>query len=383
MAQIVVIDDAVNDSFLLNPVSNRYVLKNGVFHKGDARQDCKLSHGTLVAKVLEQYALDYNLINLQITDNWFQSKKCPIEFLRKALEFCLEIQCDVINISLGSKRLSDMAYLTPIIQEIRHREIPIVAACSNSFHRTVPAADCGVLGVICDRSNELKTGTYAIRYNPYLGTEYMAHYALDMPHINDSHESNSLATAVITAKINQIQNKKHLSYAALIQELDACATPIRDVVQSSVPNPVVHNEIPVVYCVDLFTNKQNQQKELLDLFNRDGYEVLGISDDPNVTDVRFISLVSVGHGPIREIQQYACDCAKTDLVIFFCSFDWLTQQDWRDYEEDSAVLVSYDDMMCSTIPFHFIKKKYTVSETCNVQTLCHELHAILSGADMS
>lgn len=373
MSRIVVIDDIIHESFLARPaISQRYRLTPEGFCKAVANDDRSISHGTLVAKILEQYTNDYELINVQITDNWFQTHRCPIEYLHQALKFCLEIPCDIINISLGSKRLSDMSGITPVIQEIQHAGIPLVAACSNTFHRTIPAAAHGVIGVACDSSNQLMPGTYRADYNPYLGTDYVANYVLNSPNVQPSHGSNSLAAAVITAQINNILIQKNDRILDWKAELDNRSSD-RDSGKKKYPLYFADfNEVPVIYLVDILANQPEQQRKLLDLFNHAGYEVIAASSVYQSDDIRLIDLSSIGSNTVAKTQNSLCSCAKIDLVLFFVSSHWMTSQDWTGFDKESAAFICYDYMKDDPI-LNLFPQKHFVYQCNSLYLLYHEL----------
>ena len=232
-----------------------------------------------------------------------------------------------------------------------------------------------ILGVVSDRSNHLKPGTYNLTYNPYLGIQYIANYELSVPGVKLTRASNSLAAPIITAQVNCILNQKHCSYVELANELKVYASG-NSVIGNDFLYSATHNEIPVIYLADILTNEKEQQLLLLDLFNRDGYEVLGISDLSDLSDVRVLNLSAISHGTMKEIQESTCACAKVDLTIFFTSSRWLTQQNWSQFEKDSAILISSN--VAPTMPEDVaIRQCYIVNESRNVQFLYRKLSKIL------
>ena len=208
MSRIAIIDDAIHSEFLSQPVITHYHFSDGIFKKQMLSLKPELSHGTLVAKVFEQYGIEYEIVSIQLIENWFLHRRCPVELLKQALEFCTSLECDIINISLGTTCLSDESALTPSIDKVISAGIPIVAACSNTFHRTIPASLSGVFGVVCDLQDQLKAGEYAFSPNPYLGTEFIANYDASLIGKRGVRKSNSLAASVISAQINNLINEQ-------------------------------------------------------------------------------------------------------------------------------------------------------------------------------
>lgn len=376
MARLAIIDDAICDFFLSQPVSERYCLKNNMFFKKDSWENGEISHGTLVAKVLEQYAVNYEIISIQIIDNWFQSKRCSIDLLKKALDFCATLDCNVINISLGTKRLSEAIGLFPSLKKVQLVGIPIVAACSNTFHRTIPAAMDGVFAVVCDLQNDLPAGTYAVSPDPYLGTEYVANYTIDFSENAGTLMSNSLATAVVTAKINNILNRKKCTHAELVSELNKEAEKLTLKRESTSFYSFKPITIPVVYLVDILTYEKDKQSLLLDLFAEDGYEAIAASDVDGLTDARFLKLSNLNSNTLAELQNRICTCAKVDLAIVFASAEWIIQLNWNGFDKESAIIVYNNDAL--TVPFAALTElQYKVSDDVNEYFLYNQLRRYL------
>ena len=343
MARLAIIDDAICDNFLSQPVSERYCLRNNMFVKKNLCENNEMSHGTLVAKVLEQYAINYEIISVQIIDNWFQSRRCSSDLLKKALDFCAELDCDAINISLGTKRLSEAIALLPSLKKVQFAGTPIVAACSNTFHRTIPAAMDEVFGVICDLQNELPFGAYAVSPDPYLGTDYIANYAIDFSENAGTRMSNSLATAVVTAKINNILNQKKCTHAELVSELNKDAEKLTIKKENTSFDSMKPTTIPTVYLVDILASEKDKQFALLDLFAEDGYEVIAASDIDGLSDARFLKLSNLGSNAFAELQNRICTCAKVDLAIVFAPAEWVIQLNWIGFDKESALFVCNND----------------------------------------
>lgn len=371
MARIAVIDDAIHDMVLSKRVSERYCLENGEFYKTGRCEETGLSHGTLVANVLEQYSAAYELISIQMIGNWFTEKRCQVAALCQALDLCTEIGCDVINISVGTKRLSASRALGRALGKVLHAGIPIVAACSNTFYRTVPAAQPGVFGVTCDPMQRLAPGSYAFSPEPYLGTDYIANYELTLPGIEDAHRSNSLAAAVLTAQVNNLIHHAHLSHADLAEALRAESMPYKFCPAAYADRTT---ECPVVYLSDLLTGRWEEQIALINLFADAGYEVLAGSD--RSLDARFLSLPALGCGTAKELQQRLCACAKVDLILVFTSPHWLKLQDWRDFDAESAIIVSAASTYGAVQPIP-IRHRYRVSQASGAKFLYGYLRNIL------
>lgn len=375
MARIAIIDDAIHSEFLSRPVITRYCLSNGVFKKQTSSLKPELSHGTMVAKVFEHYGIGYEIVSIQLIDNWFLHRHCPVNFLKQALDFCINLNCDIINISLGTTHLSDESELTPIIGKVLSSGVPIVAACSNMFHRTIPASLRGVFGVVCDLQEQLKAGAYAFSPNPFLGTEFVANYDTNIVGKVGVRKSNSLAAPVISAQINNLINEEGGFSSRLVSKLKQNAMCLPNL--ENIPNlrSSQRASIPVVYLVDIFTNQADKQTELLNLFTKDGYETVGITTANEPMNVRFLKFADINNNSAAEIQSSICACADIDLAIVFAPLSYMKQFKWNGFDKESALIIYGEthDM----IPFEYINMQTSISFGNNVCMLYCKLREYL------
>lgn len=371
MARIAIIDDAIHSEFLSQPVKTRYCLSNGVFKKQTPILKPELTHGTMVAKVLEHYGIGYEIISIQLVDSWLVHKRCPVDFLKQALSLCLNLNCNLINVSLGTTCLSDESELAPIMEKVMSLNLPIVAACSNTFRRTILASLSGVFGVVCDLQDQLKAGTYAYLPNPYLGTEFIANYDTSIVGKAGVCKSNSLAASVISAQINNLINEEGGFSAHLVSKLKQNAMDLPKVEYVSHVHFPPYISIPVVYLVDIFADQPDKQIELLNLFKEDGYEAVGATTVNEPMDVRFIKLSDINNNSAAEIQNSICSCADIDLAIIFVPLSFMQQLEWTGFDRESA-LVIYGKTK-NGIPSKYIKLQTSICDGNNVHMLFQKL----------
>lgn len=318
MAKIAILDDAINGNLLETPVVSRYTYFNGHYCKADLSNLVTYTHGTIVAKILETYACDFEIVSIQLLDNWFTQRRCPTKLLTLALKLCTELDIDIVHISLGSVRLSEIRDMNSWLERITQSGIPIIAACSNDLYRTIPASCHNVFGVVCDTKGNLQEGQYAVEFNPYLGTNFIANNILTIPNKFCFSKCNSLAAPVITAQVNNLINRgTKRTIPDLMNKLQQNANYI-SVDECTVDNRSMHPiGIPIIWLTDIFSQDSTKQLELLNMFADDGFEAFGLSDAIATSDVRLINFNDVCRQSISKILSCMDTYTKSDLLIVF------------------------------------------------------------------
>ena len=212
MAKIAFIDTGINTKYLKNPdrVISRFVISDGQSEgyplfttSSDSICD---DHGTMCARIFEHYAedYDYQIVDIKVlnsiydTDNNEDIGKGNIQDLNNALELCLGLGVDIINMSLGSSLLSDSRYVKDTIDKLSQKGVVIVAANSNSRKISVPAVFPEVFGVEYDIWNILKYGEIMYTLNDPLRIDIISAFEFE-----DEFPSNSYAVPIVTARINK------------------------------------------------------------------------------------------------------------------------------------------------------------------------------------
>lgn len=351
MAKIAIIDDAIYDELLESKITSRYCYSDGKFYAGAQPTNAHYTHGTIVAKMLESYAVDFTIVSIQLLEDWFVQRRCPTTLLSMALRLCTQLDIDIVHISLGTTRLSECIGIDTYIQQLTRSGIPIIAACSNEFYRTLPAAYSDVFGVICDKFDLLNEGEFAAVYDPYLGTNFIASSQSNFPNIMSFTKSNSLAATVITACVNQIINdgaKRIIPtiYCELKKKSRRITWKTSPVIRST-ENQV---SVPIVQLIDVFPKDKEKQSALLNEFCSQGYEVAGITCVADAKDIRLIHFLDVRGSSLMEIQRNLVACTKSDLVISFLDSELAHILAARDSTTNSdALCISNKDLSQTTI----------------------------------
>lgn len=168
------------------------------------------SHGTLCAGILDEFAVDYELISIQILPDRGGRGEKPagtVEHLREGLALCLELEADIVCLSCVSSVLSDSARLYPVVRELTKQAV-LVSALDNRRYMTVPTGYPFVVGVQSDIRNCLGPGELAWSNADKLSAQVYANCRTDLLRRWNCAPSNSFAVPVAAARINDWVNRK-------------------------------------------------------------------------------------------------------------------------------------------------------------------------------
>ena len=158
MNRIAIIDDEINCSFIDGIRITKYRL-NGTELKPIQYQSDNIpeyGHATVCAKILSTYAKGFEIINIVIMKD--RRHPATIEALCNALEACIELNIELVSMSLRSQYLSDSIYLRKVVEKIHKKGIIMVSALSNDNFYTVPAGLSEVIGVCQEQQDLLLPG---------------------------------------------------------------------------------------------------------------------------------------------------------------------------------------------------------------------------------
>jgi hypothetical protein len=202
LSRIAMIDTAINRKYINNKMIEHINLCE---NSGDDSHS-EISHGTLCAMVLDYCASDYELVNIQIFKDSKGKVFGEIGRLAQALRLCQELSIDVISLSAVSSVLSDSKHLYGITHELSKNTV-IASALDNRQYMTVPTSYPCVLGVRCDYAGLLSPGEIAFSATDPFGANIYAN--CDFLSLREFQRvlSNSLATPVATAYVNNLLNQ--------------------------------------------------------------------------------------------------------------------------------------------------------------------------------
>ncbi len=175
----------------------------------------RITHGTACAMVLDKCTSDYDLINIQVLPNFqkgYAKTFGTIQILIEAMDICLDMDIDIVSMSIGSSILSDSKKLYAKVEALSKKAV-VVAALDNNWYLTASASYPFVIGVQCDWENCVDVGAIAYAYDNIMGTNVYANCSFEMLNQIGECPSNSLAVPVVAAQINEwINTEKQYSF---------------------------------------------------------------------------------------------------------------------------------------------------------------------------
>lgn len=218
---VAVIDDGVNEEAFYNIGKLTHsieVTDQDRIVQADSSGRCELSHGTICAAILKQYAPDVRMSSVKILHDLRGTK----EKLVSAIKWCIRHKVDVVNLSLGTENYMDCNMLRALVNDAYSEGIIIVAASSNRNVITYPASLSNVIGVKCDQGGELKPGQYRYCYYEMDGIDIVANsvrrlagkynIAVEVP------RTNSYAAPLVTALVSKLINTYKIKNIEFIRQ---------------------------------------------------------------------------------------------------------------------------------------------------------------------
>lgn len=212
---IALIDDGINKTELKMP--NKLVMDLMVDENGNVSQRHSEGnfgiHGTMCARIIELYTKEVEFVSICIFDNVLL--KTNSEKLVKALEWCLENDVKIINLSVGTRLLTDYGNLRRVIINLIKKGHIIIAAGNNAGTFTLPACMGGVIGVsVCEDMRNNEFGYYDFGDGLQVIAS-SAHESLRHNNLFPIDPSNSYATPTITAAVCNAMQKSYFDKSEL------------------------------------------------------------------------------------------------------------------------------------------------------------------------
>ncbi|MCX7923052.1 MAG: S8 family serine peptidase [Clostridia bacterium] len=157
-----IIDDGVNENLYdTELIHNIEITQELKIYRREKYNSYKKSHGTICAGIIKKYSPEAKLSSIKILSD---SGTGIREQLVKAIEWCIDNNINLINMSLGTIDFRDFDILKDSINCAYKKGIIIVAASNNKDVVTYPSSFSNVIGVKCDRSEQLQEGQYIYNY---------------------------------------------------------------------------------------------------------------------------------------------------------------------------------------------------------------------------
>lgn len=235
MKKIAFIDGNINIDYINESMMNKHRLA-GVWHvlnnkviPTKKKLSEELSHATLCTKLFLDHvdcACELFFINIWETEQ--NMSRANIEYLRFALFWCLEHDISVINLSIGTTLITDVARLYDITHHLVKNNTIIIAASANNEKMTFPASFEHIIGVrALSNSSRLPNYIYndvnidGINVSCLVPNKIITYKEKQYP----LYDANSLATPIITAQICHFLNEGCTSLAEIKVNAGASSPP--------------------------------------------------------------------------------------------------------------------------------------------------------------
>jgi len=113
----------------------------------DADYIDRIGHGTAVAGAIREKAPRASLIAVKVFDRTLAGS---VNTLVRAIDWAVDHDCHVINMSLGTSRVEHHGRLRPVVDRALEQGVIVVAAREDGGQQFLPGSLPGVLGVMVD-----------------------------------------------------------------------------------------------------------------------------------------------------------------------------------------------------------------------------------------
>ncbi|EJO5348232.1 S8 family serine peptidase [Clostridium botulinum] len=208
MIHIAIIDDGVNENcYNIGKLEYNIEIDSQLKIKKRINYDSySNSHGSICSAIIKKYFDNCIISSIKILSS--DSKMASAAQLVKAVEYCVNNNLQLINLSLGTVDQYYYDNLKRIINYAYKNNVILVGANDNNDKITYPASLSNVIGVRSDRSGKLKENEYNYYIYPYDGIDILAFskhslkkYSGEILKLNPA---NSFAGPYITAKVAEI-----------------------------------------------------------------------------------------------------------------------------------------------------------------------------------
>jgi hypothetical protein len=323
------------------------------------------SHGTICAAIIKKYSPEAVLSSIKILSS--ESMVGKKEQLVKALEWCVENDVKLINLSLGTIDFKDFYTVRDAVDNAFKAGIIIIAACSNRDIYTCPASLPNVIGVKCDNSGLLGEGGFIYNCFSPDGIEIIASSRHNL--ITKSGDTittslcNSYAAPRITALVHDILQE--IPSATFDQIQDELKKKSKKVylekglyLQETYKKTIKDIYIPIISIYD-YTNRYGYEVgfELCKLFRNDGYNAISICSDKSMEDLYsgIVSIEGCIQSKEKEITAAICRIYEIyDPDVIITSYDMsgnnegIYREGQGEIDSDISILIS-DTVNANTI----------------------------------
>jgi len=286
------------------------------------------SHGTTCAAIIKKYAPNVSLSSVKVLNE--DTEKGMKAQLVKALEWCVDNNVHLVNLSIGTIDYRDFGEIEAAVKKAINRGMVIVAACNNRNVFTCPASLKEVIGVKCDLSGTLKAQEYICNSFMPDGIEITSGSIHQLIKYNGESKTtspcNSFAAPLITAVVNGIIEKKPgITLDGIKEELarKALVLPDKKINYEHSDYKCIQSDIdiPLIIIYDYASIGYSEVKnKLYQLFRIDGYNAISICQASSEEDtcngvVSIESFIKSGNATYNQALKEIYNVYDPDIMI--------------------------------------------------------------------
>lgn len=380
--KIAFIDSYVNIQYIRSLICENQSLgkvlsiRDGELYISDDIECITLTHATLCANIFLHNTRNSCELNfIQILDE--KTNKTSVEKLVIALNWCLNNNIKIINMSIGTTLIRDLVPIFNIMDQLIKKDVLVIAASSNNFKMTYPATFHQIIGAKAIKNGSDKSEIYyseqsldrieiCCKIKNEIITYNQKRYMI--------YDSNSYAAPLVTAivldyvsegivNINQVRER-------LLHELKVLCNYNDDRIWSYIKRKI---DIPVIAVINENREKNNFESSLSYNIQQNltekGYYGICLSDYNETSIEKYVLINLLDYkmlSIVKKIKFYShyCDCA---FIILNINKDLFMQNRLMKY---SDVIISE-----SYLNHRIQKKKYMCyQEYPNFNALFDELY---------
>lgn len=150
--KVAIIDSGINNELAQGVrCKDKFVINDNICEKDNlASQNIDYLHGTICSLIIQKYCPACVFSSIRVLN---QKGKGTIEKIEPALEWCIQNDIKIVNLSLGTTHFKDEEKLNTLINRYAYKGLIIVAALSNVGYITFPASFSNVIGVATEKNS--------------------------------------------------------------------------------------------------------------------------------------------------------------------------------------------------------------------------------------
>lgn len=316
MARIVIIDDWINPKYISKSIKIDYIFIDPLLSL-EKKNNSITTHASLVAKVLEHYGKEFEVINIVLTMKMIED--VTIHKVKKALHICEKIEPDIIVMSFGTERIGDGRILSKIIQRLYHKNVIMVAAAANNGMYMLPAGMHEVIGVGAVVNQSLPAGLFIASAENFWNIDFIVNDNLNIT-LKRRREipSTSCAVPVIAAIVNSAINEGYYGQSEIRKYLEEKSTQQKLISSDNLFNidNEITEDIPIIVLKGFSKLEWNQL--IQDMNERFNVECLGVTSKKKELDY----CIMYGRGDIIQSLKFIQNHTVADLILLDNDIDF-------------------------------------------------------------